>query len=110
MLSAVKTLNRLRGKWMEASSLVAGSDLNINNIDTMVQAATKVRDKCRVLIAVRTGLATVANYKTDSIENFLQDCKKIPGVPKALKDKAEKMKAEGGIVAAVGIEVVVVVM
>ena len=104
ILSAVKTLNRLRGKWTEASSLVAGSDLNIKNLDTMVQDATQVRDKCRVLIAVRTGWAIVANNKTDSIENFLQDCKKIPGVPKALKDKVEKMKAEGGIAAAAEVD------
>ena len=102
VVQATKTLNALFSKWREESSMVCGA-IDIKEMSDYVKKATELRDKCRVLIAVRSGLSIWKGNKHESVNAYYKECAKArTHIPARLRAQLDKLKETSAEAAAEG--------
>jgi len=94
VVQTVKTLNAAISKWKEQSAMITGT-INIKDLEAIHEKAVGVRDRCRMLIAVRTGLTLLRDKNTAAIANYYIESKKAHVmVPRRLRAQLDKLRAE----------------
>ena len=74
------------------STFITGG-LNIADLEAVAGSATTTRDKCRCLIAVRTGLTILDQKDGDSVAGYFNECKQAHVcVPQKLRAKLDALK------------------
>ena len=95
VVATVKTLNLGIGKWKEQSSCVDGA-IDIADLTRIYDETREIRDKCRQLICVRTGLSILMEKKQEAIDSYYAESKRaLVSVPKSLRAQLERLRAQG---------------